>query len=210
MTDYNPTELNVENHINGIRQSISDDVGSILSSYSSKAHGFFAVPRLLFPEIDGLGSYLTGQPKETVLNITTYFKLVLSQLDSRYRKYAVFITLIYRHGLLHQHTPKEFEYKHKDIGWIFSINSPNNPLDVQRKYHLNFVQNHLQLDMNVFYSDVIESTNILKKMINDKYRDNYIKSVLIQKTPLNKTKILKNYKDSKFIKQSDFDFFKEL
>ena len=95
---------------NHVAQSIKDDVGNAMDTYSNLGTGFFAVPRMLFPEIDGLGSYLTGKSESTSENITLYIREVMSQIDNRYRKLAVFITFIFRHGLLHQHSPKKFRY----------------------------------------------------------------------------------------------------
>ena len=109
--------------INHIKQSIINDVGGAFPGWSSQlqnkgvASGFFAVPRMLFPEIDGLGSYITGNPKSTGLNIKTYLAEVLSKVNPKYKVYASFIVFIYRHGLLHQHDPKRFKYKNKEIGW---------------------------------------------------------------------------------------------
>jgi len=176
--------------------------------YSANMTGFFAIPRLLFPEIDGLGSFITGESRATTENITTYLKLVLSKIDPRYAKYAVFITLVYRHGLLHQHFPKNFKYKKKDIGWIFNISHTNNPLDIQRKFHLYFVDSTLQLDMNLFCQDVLDSIDKLYEVLTESYKEQFAKAISQQSTPLNKTSILNRNK--KYIKASDFDFFKEL
>lgn len=204
------TNEDIRKHLDLIKQSIKDDVGSVLSVYSGKMSGFFAVPRLLFPEIDGLGSFITGKPGQTVENIITYLKLVLSQIDPRYAKYAVFITFVYRHGLLHQHTPKIFEYRKKDIGWMFNISHTNNPLEVQREFHLRFGSDFLQLDMNVFYQDTVDSIDKLYEIIIKSYRQQFSQAVNQQSAPLNKTSILKNKRYNHFIKPSDFTFFNDL
>ncbi|MGA2911450.1 MAG: hypothetical protein ABSE17_02305 [Candidatus Levyibacteriota bacterium] len=204
------TDAQIKSYLDTIKNSIEGDVGKALPVYSSIPCGFFAVPRLLFPEIDGLGSYLTGKPEATVENITTYLRLILSKLDARYSKYAVFITFVYRHGLLHQHAPKNFEYKKKDISWMFNINNPNNPIDVQREFHLRFEHNFLQIDMNVFYKDVVDSIDLAYEEIIKSYKEKFDRSVFIQASPLNKTNILKRKQYAKFIKNSDFTFFKKI
>lgn len=202
------TDNQIRKHLDDIKKSIEGDVGTVLPVYAANMAGFFAIPRLLFPEIDGLGSFITGNPRATTENITIYLKLVMSKIDPRYAKYAAFITFVYRHGLLHQHTPKKFEYRKKDIGWMFNISHTNNPLDIQRKFHLHFVNNTLQLDMNVFYQDTFDSIDKLYEMLTKSYKEQFAKAISQQSTPLNKTNILNRNK--KFIKASDFNFFKEL
>jgi hypothetical protein len=201
------TNKQIKSHLDNIKSSIENDVGKVLSVYSANMCGFFAIPRLLFPEIDGMGSFLTGDPENTTKNIITYFKEVLSEIDTRYANYAVFITYVYRHGLLHQHHPKMFEYKKKGIGWMFNISNTNNPIEIQRPHHLNFVGNILQIDMNLFYKDVIDSIDKLYEKIINSYKDSFAKSIQKQSRPLNKTSILKKKKN--FIKKSDFNFFKD-
>ncbi|MDA2936574.1 hypothetical protein MYX06_05135, partial [Patescibacteria group bacterium AH-259-L05] len=160
--------------VNHIKQSIENDVGIAIKGYMKSFFdngphaGFFAVPRMLFPEIDGLGSYITGKPLYTGLNIKIYLSEVMSKIDVRYKDYAGFIVLIYRNGLLHQHSPKKFKFKRKEISWQFGVS--NVPVDIQRRNHLTIQNNTLKIDMNIFYNDVINSVDILVKMILDGYR----------------------------------------
>jgi hypothetical protein len=208
MTNY--TDYEIRKYLTNIKESITKDVGTVLSVYSENLTGFFAIPRLLFPEIDGLGSLITGKPGATVENIISYFKLILSEIDPRYAKYAVFITFVYRHGLLHQHTPKVFEYKKKDIGWMFNMSNTNNPIDSQRSSHLNFEHDFLELNMNIFYHDVINSIDKAYEIIIKSHKDQFNRAVFEQHKPLNKTSILKNKAYKKYIKPSDFVFFKDM
>jgi len=198
--------------INHIQQSIKNDVGIAIDAYwkdwsnnkEQAGKGFFAIPRLLFPEIDGLGSYSTGKNKNnTFKNITFYFKNVMSKIDDRYAKFSSFITLIYRHGLLHQHTPKRIiNNQGVEFGWWFAINSPNNPLEVQRKYHLRIKDQTLMIDMNVFCQDVVKSVEIATKMILKKYRQEFQESINEQNRLIPLTEILKR---NDIVKQ-DFSF----
>lgn len=197
--------------INHIQRSITNDVGVAIDAYwkdwsESKAKegkGFFAIPRLLFPEIDGLGSYFTGTNDKTFNNITFYLKNVMSKIDGRYSTYAAFITLIYRHGLLHQHTPKRIiNNQGQEFGWWFAINSPNNPLEVQRNYHLRIENNILMIDMNVFFQDVVHSVDIALEMIADSYKDQFQKSINEQNRLIPLSEILKRSD----VDQLDFKF----
>lgn len=197
----------IENYIkNEIQQSIKNDVGTSINAFweefskNKKGVGFFAVPRMIFPELDCLGSYITGNPKSTTLNITTYFQKVMSLVDSRYSEYAVFIALIFRHGLLHQHSPKRFKRKKTDIGWQFIINSPNNP--TIRKRHLVFIRNNLTIDMNLFFDDVIKSIDLFLPMATTEYKANFNKSIKLQYKKLT----INHYIKRKKAKRSDFPF----
>lgn len=215
----NWTNKNIEDYLlNHIKKSIENDAGLAIDAYmqdlfnkkNGEGKGFFAVPRLLFPEIDGLGSYLTGKPKETVLNIKTYLTDILSQLDSRYADYAAYIALIYRHGLLHQHDPKKFKFKKVEIGWWLSVNSQNLPIDIQRKDHLCFFQNCLMLNMTVFYQDTLNSVDIALKEIISKHRIEFQKSYKEQHKFLTKTFFLKKYRKNGILNEKDFSFLGNL
>lgn len=203
------SKLKIENYIkNEIQQSIKNDVGTSLNAYweefykNNKGVGYFAVPRMIFPELDGLGSFITGETKNTVLNIKTYMQEVMSLVDSRYADFATFIPLIFRHGLLHQHSPKRFKHKNADIGWRFVINSPNNPVEVSRKRHLVFDRNNLSIDMNLFFNDVVKSIDLFLPMVTKEYRHNFEKSIKAQYKKLTRNSFSKRgYKSKK-----DFPF----
>jgi hypothetical protein len=90
------------------------------------------------------------------------------------------------------------------------MSNPNNPLEVQREYHLKFIGHNLQLDMNVFYDDILKSVDILEGMIKKDYKDSFIETVTKQLLPLNKTNILRNKRYKEFVGEEDFDFFKEV
>ncbi len=200
--------------LNDIKQSIINDCGTALEAYWEKfskdkiSVGFFAIPRLLFPEIDGLGSYITGKPMCTGLNIKTYLEKVMSQIDQRYLTFSSFIAFIYRNGLLHHHQPKRFRYKGKELGWWFSIVSPNNPIDVQRKYHLIINNDTLMFDMKVFYTDVINSIDLALNIILNNTKDKFQEAYKIQNKPLTKHSLLRNKKRNgcRYIYPRDFKF----
>lgn len=199
--------------INHIKQSIINDVGGALAGWSSQIHekghiaGFYAVPRMLFPEIDGLGSFITGNPRSTGQNIKTYLSDIMGAKKPRYKEVAAFMVLVYRHGLLHQHAPKWFSYKKKVLGLQFTIGNHNNPKEVQASNHLNFVDNVLMLDANTFYYDVVDSIDDFANNVISKYRKTFDLSIRIQAKPLTKTELL--YKRAnKYISEKDFDFLK--
>ena len=152
--------------VSEVRQSIIDDAETAIKAFSRSGTGFFAVPRLLFPEIDGLGSYLTGEADSTGKNIFTYLKRAMSLIDPRYAEYAAFITFIFRHGLLHQHSPKKFKYGEREFGWQFEINTTNTPENISRRNHLVFRNNLLLINMNLFYEDLVNSIDRFLAMVD--------------------------------------------
>jgi len=210
------TDDQIKNYlINHIKQSIINDVGGAFIGWSSQMHqkkhiaGFYAVPRMLFPEIDGLGSYITGNPRSTGLNIKTYLSEVMGINKPRYKKVAAFMVFVYRHGLLHQHEPKWFSYKKKVIGLQFTIGNQNNPREVQASNHLVFTDNVLAIDANTFYYDVVDSLDGFVNDVISKYRNTFEASIRIQSKPLTKTELL--YKrTNQYISEKDFNFLKIL
>ncbi|HCE31013.1 MAG: hypothetical protein UT54_C0003G0013 [Candidatus Daviesbacteria bacterium GW2011_GWB1_39_5] len=200
--------------INRIKQSIINDVGGAFEGWSSQIDqtggaGFYAIPRMLFPEIDGLGSYITGNPHSTGLNIKTYLSEVMGIKRSRYKEVAAFMVFVYRHGLLHQHEPKCFSYKKKVIGLQFTIGNQNNPQEVQAGNHLVFIDNVLMLDANTFYYDVVNSIDDFANDIITKYKKTFEASIKIQSKPLTKTELLFK-RTNKYISEKDFDFLKTI
>lgn len=191
-----------------VKKSIRDDVGSALKAFYKSGSGFFAVPRMLFPEIDGLGALLRGNKTDygTAENIVFYLREVMSKIDKRYAEYAVFITYIFRHGLLHQHSPKKFKYGKGNYGWEFSINSGNFIGEVARRHHLIWKNKILRIDMNLFYEDVVSSIEIVTSMLkNDEAIFRKIHSAYCwQQRSLTKRGIIR--KGKHFIDKKDFSF----
>ncbi len=195
-----------------IKQSIINDVGIAIDAYSNhftkynEGVGYFAIPRLLFPEIDGLGSYITGKPLRVSENLICYMKEIMSQVDKRYGEYAVFIVTLYRHGLLHQHEPKKFRYKSKEIGWAFELGSLNLPVESLRQNHLNYDGQTLWINMNVFYFDVLASIDLFLPILIKKYKNQFNKSHKEQLKKLSRNSMIKRAKgtatDFKFLTQT--------
>lgn len=201
--------------VNNIKQSIINDVGGALIGWSSQIHqnghiaGFYAIPRMLFPEIDGLGSYITGNPHATGLNIKTYLSEIMGIKRPRYKDVAAFMVFVYRHGLLHQHEPKWFSYRNKVVGLQFTIGNQNNPREIQAGNHLVFVDNVLMLDANTFYYDLVDSIDDFASNVVVKYRKTFEASVIVQSKPLTKTELL--YKRAnRYISEKDFNFLRKL
>jgi hypothetical protein len=161
--------------INDIKESLKIEVGTAIQAYftvnstGKRGGGFYSIPRLIFPEIDNLGSFLTGKPGSTGENITKYLKEIVSKIDNKYEVFAGFLVVIFRHGLLHQHGQKYFIYNNKYVSSEIRIGSIYNPIDAMRVRHLTFENDRFLIDVNVFYNDILNSIDILNseiKMVN--------------------------------------------
>lgn len=113
--------------LNEIKTSLERDVGLVTRQYldyyndTGTGVGFFAIPRLIFPEIDNLGCYLAGTTENTGANAIAFMKKYFSITNPEYASKSSFIYIIYRHGLMHQHTPKILSYRGKNIGWQINL-----------------------------------------------------------------------------------------
>lgn len=181
----------IDDLFGSIKTSVVNDVGVALRGYCNEhkegriTSGFFAVPRMLFPEIDGMGAYITGDARNTSGNIEKYLCEVMSRIDDRYSRYAKFMSTVYRHGLLHQHEPKNCMIDGRTGGWSFVISNPNNPIDFQRtRHHMvevgvfdqTQIKNNpfiLQTDMTVFYEDVVASIDLFVIDVKGRYRSSF-------------------------------------
>lgn len=172
------SDKDIKNYLLRIKKSIHEDVGTAIDAYWDKfakdneCYGSLSVPRMLFPEIDGLGSYLTGDPKVTSLNIKLYLQEIMSQIDKRYKDYAAFIVLIFRHGLLHQHSPKRFKFRNRKLGWEIHFSQMR-----IRENHLVIKDEMLNLEMTVFFDDILESIDLFIPLVLSNYRETFLKSV---------------------------------
>lgn len=204
----------IENYlIDQVKESIKNDCGIAIKGYSQAAReeqrfgGFYSIPRMLFPEIDSLGSYITGEPLSTSRNIKIYLQIILSKINPKYGEFAGFIVLVLRHGLLHQHSPKNFKYKSKFSGLAINLASPNNPISVERLHHLQFSGRYLQISVNCLYNDLLDSFDYLLEYLFEKNnKQNFVKSINKQTKCLTKNFCLKHNK--KYICQKDFNFLK--
>ncbi len=201
-------------YLDDIKDMISNEVGVAIKAYwdkyekDNKMMGYFSVLRMLFPEIDGLGSYLTGNPMTTGYNIKTYLQKIMSKIDDRYSKFAGFIALIHRNGLMHQHSPKQFMYKKRRIGWELNFHNGGNDQD-----HLYFRNDILIINLNLFFEDLVNSIDILKTLIKNEYCKTFMNSITIQREYLTKYSILKSQrkiknKNRRYIYPKDLEFIK--
>ena len=197
--------------LNDIKESLRVEVETAIQAYftlnstGKKGGGFYSIPRLIFPEIDNLGSFLTGKPESTGENITKYLKEVVSKIDKRYAEFAGFLVVIFRHGLLHQHRPKTIIHKNKFVTSQIYIGSIYNPIELMRKNHLVFKGNLFLIDVNVLYIDILNSVDILiSEFSNGKYIDTFNKSMKIQQSPLLKSELLKKHQH--YLVEDDFKF----
>lgn len=206
------TKENIIKHLEDIKRSLQNDVKPAIDLYmkhffeTSEGIGFFAIPRMLFPEIDNLGSYYAGEINNTPKNAISFIKTYFSQVNPEYSNKGAFIYLVYRHGLMHQHSPKFISYKKKSVGWAIHLSSDG---VVTTSTHLKLLGKTVQVDGRQLYEDLLSA---LDSYINDikNEKDNLIKNFIKahkeMMKPLSKSLVIQKYRA--YIKQKDLEFLK--
>lgn len=203
------TKENVIELITEIEESIQKDVGSAVGLYikhfidTKEGIGFFAIPRLIFPEIDAFGGYFSGTIKNTPEYAIMFMKEYFVRINTEYKRKSAFVYVIYRHGLMHQHTPKFMSYRKKNVGWAIQLTEPG-----KLNHHLKMRGKTVYINGVQFYEDLMKSIRLYKKDI-EKDKNNLVKRFIkahketMEAKP--KTILLK---EKPYLKQSDFDFLK--
>ncbi len=90
-----------------LRVSIVNEVMDAALFHSRRARrksgGFFSIPLLVFCYVDFLGSLRFGLPAGSVKAI----KFIKQYFPDRYRAYAELLYTMWRHGTVHEHSPKK-------------------------------------------------------------------------------------------------------
>lgn len=155
------------NCLNEIKHSVQKDVEPILKAYLNEsmwidkdAPGFWTLPRVLFPEIDGLARLRYGRindrgsGKDLVSFMRDYFP------GDNYKKVSGFLYYIFRLGLLHSHFPKQVLIGGATYGWAISLGNT-------AEMDLRMVNNELRLDAVKFYKDFLKAIDKYMAEIND-------------------------------------------
>lgn len=166
------------------------------------------VPRLLFPEIEGLGNlrygntYNTDNSEYAVRFMRDYFP------RQEYKKISGFIFNCWTRGLIRSHWSKGMSINNKNIGWqISSICSQENHLiftDVDKNIRT------LSISAIYFYQDFLGAIdNYIKEFdSNDNNVNDLIDKFSKVYYKINTAEPEKYTKRKSFLQDSDFDFFK--
>jgi len=177
-----------------IKASLEKDVNFAIRKYmdyyddTKHGVGLRSIPRLIFPEIDNLGSYLAGTTRQSSKNAIQFMKKYFSIANPEYDSKSTFIYIIYRHGLMHQHIPKLLSYKGKVVGWRIDLTEPGQ------------LSSHLQRDGD---SIIIDGQQLLEDMFKaiEKYKDD------IEKNEPNLLQNFKNAHKEMMSAMNETDFF---
>ncbi len=193
--------------LNEIKHSVQKDVEPILKVYldesmwlNKDAPGFWTLPRILFPEIDGLARLRYGRindrgsGKDIVSFMRNYFP------GNNYKKVSGFLYYIFRLGLLHSHFPKQVLIDGKPYGWSISLGNT-------AEMELKMVNNDLRLDAVKFYRDFLKAIDKFIEDINDSEMEqnlvsNFFKAFpkMFDPSPVHSRQI--------YIEDSDLNFLK--
>lgn len=197
-----------------ILTSSENDIKPVLGLYCSHnlnkepKIGFFAVPRLIFPEIDGLGCYYAGKIDGTSKNAINFIKEYFGRVNSIYKNRGSFLYFVYRHGLMHQHIPKTIIMDGKVFGWGISISSDEVSTNCM---HLQVINGNIQIDANRFYEDFSKALKIfiddVKNETNDVLAINIIQAHKEMYNSQDTVNIINKYK---YMCKDDFLFLNEV
>jgi len=191
-----------------IKASLEKDINFAIRKYmdyyddTKHGVGLYAISRLIFPEIDNLGSYLAGTTEKSAKNAILFMKQYFSIVNPEYNSKSAFIYIVYRHGLMHQHTPKLISYKGKVVGWRIDLTEPGQS------------SSHLRRDGD---SIIIDGRQLLEDMLRaiEKYKNDITKNDpnLLQNFKNAHEKMMSVMNEDQFLEKSgvestDLDFLK--
>lgn len=207
----------IKNIITGIKNSITNEMKLIFDAYKNQNHSvennssLWIVPRLLFPEIDGLGRLRYGDVRSSgdsrcpAQFMREYFP------KPEYREISGFIYNVYRHGLIHSHWPKRMIIDNKIREWVIILSNDS-------QIHLEFSdkdKTRLNISAKDFCEDFIKA---IEKYINEFDDDNALQvykltrkfSITYYKIhePEKEEDVRKSKSKRKYILDADFNFFK--
>lgn len=200
----------IKNELEKIRTSVINDVGTALEIYFKHASdtgegiGFWAIPRMLFPEIDGLGSFYAGdtEPKNNSKNAVAFMREYFGRINPRYKEISGFIYHVYRNSLIHSHYPKNVVLTDdKKIFWMFGLN-------VSTVHHLKSSNNVLYIDCQAFYEDFLKTSDYYIKDFDDSSKQkelmrNFETAYNLMHEDIKKEQMIKK----SYIKDTDLNYF---
>ncbi len=199
-----------------IKQSVIGDVEPVLKAYGdlvkikndARRVGFWTIPRIIFPEIDGIARLRYGRlsdfgsSKDSICFIREYFP------GNVYKQIAGFLYAVFRHGLLHSHYPKSVIIRGKDRGWAVVLSSPG-VIPMHLEFMVKTKKTHLTLDAREFYSDFIAAIDKYIKEFDDGQRQAMLTTLFNRAYhQMISPQLEQDFCKNKYINTSDIDYFK--
>ncbi|MCX6791496.1 MAG: hypothetical protein NT149_00470 [Candidatus Gottesmanbacteria bacterium] len=201
--------------ISEIKFSAKRDIEPIIQCYRDKSNwidsqqpGFWTLPRMIFPEIDGLARLRYGRvndegsTKDSVRFMEEYFS------RPEYKKISGFLWYIFRLGLLHSHYPKEINILGKNRGWGISFRLTGKEVSMHLKFFNPINKTNLILDGEDFYNDFVHAIDLylldFQKIDKEKeLMDNFSVAYVSMIFPRSEMEL----KRKSFLKNLDSNFF---
>ncbi|MFH1352581.1 MAG: hypothetical protein ABIH68_03290 [bacterium] len=159
-----------------ITTSVKTDIEPMLKGWSNRKYRYgksppqmYAIPRIIFPEIDGLGRLRYGEKSQygTAKNAVKFMREYFGRTSKHKEIYTAisgFLYNVYRHGLMHSNYPKKMIIYGKDRGWAISFSDA----EKDESSHLQFLgedKTQFCIDCHEFYRDFLDAL--------DKYKDDF-------------------------------------
>ena len=201
-----------------IKQSVNKDIGLALKAYlehwekEKEGVGFWVFPRMLFPEIDGLASFYTGDTlsRTNAKNAVEFMREYFGRIDKVYSEISGFIYYTYRHSLIHCHYPRNIQLiSGKQVNWGFAIN-PTELKSRALEFHKN--TNVLLIDCVQLFRDFLKALDFYIKDFDVPAKEkqlihNFEKAYNEMQGLRTEQEVRKN---DKYIKDSDLNYFQKV
>jgi hypothetical protein len=121
-----------------LREQLTREIPPAVNAYLEEYRntnvgvGFYAVARMIFPEITFLGCLYKGS--DEAINAVGFLEKYAGSFDRRYQSLAAPVYVMYRHGLTHTAMPKIIERDDGQcIGWRLTLNESASHLSIEKE-----------------------------------------------------------------------------
>lgn len=164
-----------------IKESIANDINSILRYHKRYKTGFHSIPRQIFCYIDFLGALVYG--KNSTNNSVRYINKYLGLINPRYKEVSEIIYEMWRHGTVHEYDPKVLIEGKNRLGWLSGFSSKKKDKRAHLTCYKKTINNEeyffLNLNMNQFVSDLYNSIDkLVDKLMQDDVLQNRLQKNL--------------------------------
>lgn len=153
-----------------ILESVQRDVREILKlqneafKKSKQVSNIWTLPRILFPEIDGIARLrygVTGVSGKEIAEAAVKFMKHYFRDKKEYEKLAGFQYVMYRHTLLHSHYPRTLWMNHGLVNWVVTGGRIGNVAPTRSN------KKNIVLDGNYLFENFIFATRKYIKEFDD-------------------------------------------
>jgi len=153
---------------------IKNDLIKVLKFHEKVGYGFHSISLQAFCYIDHLGALLHSEPAGSSKAVK-YIEDYMGQVNSRYQDIGRLLYVMWRHGTVHEHTPKQLIHscRRYRISWVTGKSSNQQERDCHLKcFKVQGTKNSYAIVVNLFQlsEDLVSSIKILLRKLKADYR----------------------------------------